>query len=162
MFIASLKIKKQNIITVGLCIVLIILVIVFIPLNQKAVAVYGNSHKNTFKTSDEIVEWLTSLGWEVDSEPFYEKEVKIPRQSDELYDQYIINQRKNGYKLYKYKGKTVKQYKYNVLNYDSGKTEAYINLLLYKDKVIAADICSPMRNGFMKPLVSNTDALDIK
>ncbi len=152
MFTVSLKLKKQNILSIILSVAIVVLIIVFIPLNNQAMSVVKLNKTPTCKNTEEIVEWINSFGWEVESEPFYNTTVTIPKKEDEIYTQYIINQRQNGYRLDKYKGKKVNQYKFKVLNYNEGKTEAYINILMYKDKIIASDICSPLKDGFMRPL----------
>jgi hypothetical protein len=56
------------------------------------------------------------------------------------------------YDLSKYSKKTPNRYTYKITNYPSYEGTVYANIIVYKDKVIAGDICSADAKGFMHTL----------
>jgi hypothetical protein len=58
-------------------------------------------------------------------------------------------QKKQKLNLEKYKGKTAKRYTYVITNYPDTTETVYLNLIIYKNKVIAGDVCSADVNGFI-------------
>ena len=58
-------------------------------------------------TNEARVKFLTDLGWEVTTSPAEATEVKIPRDSDEVFARYNELQKSQGYDLTKYAGKKV-------------------------------------------------------
>lgn len=106
------------------------------------------SLSQTLKTNEDRVEYLRSFGWEVQVTPTVEMEVQVPKEFDTAYQAYNELQQKQGLDLEKYKGKRAMLYTYALSNYPSGKEGVTASLLLYKDKVVAADISAPEADGF--------------
>lgn len=152
MFTYSFRMKKSTIITVVLSIVVVILTVILIPVGGKAVQTYQANSAPTCKTNEERVEWIKSMGWEIEEQPSSEIQVMIPRQFDEIYSQYAMAQRQQGYRIDKYKGKTATKYCYIATNCEEAKGNAVISILQYKNKIVAADISSVELGGFLKPL----------
>ena len=102
-------------------------------------------------TKDERTSFLKSLGWEVDLESERERDVIIPETFDEIYESYNELQKKAGFDLSDYKGKTVKKYSYIILNYPSAEKGDIIklDLLISDGRVIGGDIYSPRLDGFI-------------
>ena len=102
-------------------------------------------------TKDERTSFLKSLGWEVDPESERERDVIIPETFDEIYESYNELQKKAGFDLSDYKGKTVKKYSYIILNYPSAEKGDIIklDLLISDGRVIGGDIYSPRLDGFI-------------
>ena len=101
------------------------------------------------KTNEERAAFLRSFGWEIDDTPLSETEVRIPDEFDAAYQSYNELQRSQGLDLEKYKGRKCMLYVYAVRNDPSGEEGVTASLVLYKNKLIAADICSADADGFI-------------
>ena len=101
--------------------------------------------------SSDILKFISSKGWEVDKEPDEVREIIIPSEFDDVYNNYNAIQIKDGYDLTDYAGKRVKRWTYTVLNYPGYENEEFIkiNILMYDDEIIGGDICSIRLDGFM-------------
>ena len=104
------------------------------------------------RTFDEAarVDYINSFGWMVEGNCRME-EIIIPRQFNDVYLEYNKLQKKQGFDLSLYSGKTAKQYTYKVLNHPSNGENIYLHLIVLDDKVIGGDISSTELNGFMQP-----------
>ena len=76
----------------------------------------------------------------------------MPENFDRVILGYNQIQKKQGLDLSKYERKRVTHYAYEVTNYEHDGT-VYVNLLVHKNKIIAADISSAANGGFVLPLV---------
>ena len=72
-----------------------------------------------------------------------------PKDFDKVFAAYNEIQRKQGLDLSSFKKKSVMRYTYVVTNYPDYAGEVYVNLLIYRNTVIAGDICSADVNGFV-------------
>ncbi|MBQ8448815.1 MAG: DUF4830 domain-containing protein, partial [Clostridia bacterium] len=81
--------------------------------------------------------------------PIEEVEVSIPAEFDTVYIGYNDIQKAQGLNLAKYKGKEVVRYTYEVTNYEGYDGTVYINLLVYRNKVVGGDVCSADASGFI-------------
>ena len=77
------------------------------------------------------------------------KTVTIPSEFDKIFAAYNELQKEQGLNLTKYKGKDVTRYTFAVTNYKSYEGTVYANVLVYRNRVIAGDICSADVNGFV-------------
>ncbi len=113
------------------------------------------------ETHEERMTFFSQFGWEIDENPAEVKEVIIPEEFDETYEDYNDIQRQQNLDLEKYKGARVKMWSYNVLNYPGYEgTEGIIrgNILVYDGVVIGGDICSNELGGFMHTFTANDGA----
>lgn len=101
------------------------------------------------KTNEERVALLKSYGWEVEETPAEEAEVTIPAEFDRVMENYNALQKSQGFDLSKYKNRDMIRYTYRVTNYPDYEGTVYANLLIYKNRVVAGDICSSDVNGFI-------------
>ncbi|MEG2039260.1 MAG: DUF4830 domain-containing protein [Oscillospiraceae bacterium] len=108
-----------------------------------------NVKKGKTKTNETRVDFITSFGWQIVEEPVEILEVLIPEQLDAAYEQYNAIQKDQGFDLSKYCGKQVKRYTYSVTNYPDTPDNVQISLLIYKNTIIAADVCCTKLDGFM-------------
>ncbi len=102
--------------------------------------------------AEERLSFLSQFGWQVEEEPAEVKEVVIPTEFDDVYNQYNVIQKEQNLDLEKYKGARVKCWSYRVENYPGyeGKSDIIrANLLVYNGVVIGGDICSIELSGFM-------------
>lgn len=94
------------------------------------------------------LDFLEQFGYDVNPEPLEIKEIMVPDEFDTVYDAYNDIQKAQGLNLMKYQGRKVTRYTYEAENYDfEGRVMA--NMLVYKGKVIAGDICSLDGEGFV-------------
>ncbi len=101
---------------------------------------------------EEILEFISHYGWEVDEEPVEVREVVIPEIFDDVYSNYNEIQSEQGFELEKYAGQRVKRWTYVIRNYpDTMPEDDYIriNLLVSDGVVIGGDVCSVKLDGFM-------------
>ena len=83
----------------------------------------------------------------------------IPSEFDTVYTGYNDIQKEQGLNLAKYKGKEVVRYTYSITNYENYEGVVYINLLVYRNKIIGGDVCSADASGFIHGFAKDkTDA----
>ena len=97
-------------------------------------------------------QYLIALGWEVGEEPEEIREVVIPQEFDDTYQQYNQLQKEQGFDLERYKGQRAKVYTYRVLNYPDHPDNILAHLVICDWKVVGGDVCSAQLDGFMQGL----------
>lgn len=100
------------------------------------------------ETNEERVAFLTGFGWQVEQEPTETREVMIPAQFNDVYQNYNAMQQAQGFDLAPYAGEVCTQYKYHVTNYPN-ETEVYATLLVYGRLIIGGDLACAEVDGFM-------------
>ena len=98
-------------------------------------------------TNDERVRFLTDLGWKVANSPTETSQVKIPKESGDVFERYNALQKSQGYDLSQYAGKTVMRYVYTIENYPNATAPVYATLLIYKNQIIGGDITNTAPGG---------------
>ena len=101
------------------------------------------------KTNEQRVALLESYGWQVEPEPRSEREVQIPKTFDDTYQAYNAIQLGQGLDLTPYQGKRATLYTYELLEYPTGQEGVVANLLVRRNRLIAADISAPEADGFV-------------
>lgn len=149
---------------IGVAVVTLVLIIALVPGGSTVVEAGASVADNDtstevsavsfdkVKTNEERIALLKSFGWEVESEPKEETDVTIPAEFDRVMENYNAIQRSQGFDLSKYKNRDLKRYTYRVTNYPNYEGTVYANLLVYKNRVVAGDICSSDVNGFILSL----------
>ena len=118
---------------------------------EEAVSAAGEaSIAQKLKTNEDRTAFLRGYGWEIDDTPVIETEVRIPETFDASYQSYNELQKAQGLDLERYKGKKAELYVYAVHNDPSGEEGVTASLLLYRDRLIAADISSAQADGFVR------------
>ena len=106
--------------------------------------------------NDGRVAFLKSFGWEVAASPVESSQVKIPKQTSEVFDRYNQLQKSQGYDLTQFAGKHVMRFVYKVTNYPGATEPVYATLLVYKNQIIGGDITDTAATGkiqgFQMPL----------
>uniref|UniRef100_UPI0040273A77 DUF4830 domain-containing protein n=1 Tax=Eubacterium sp. TaxID=142586 RepID=UPI0040273A77 len=105
-------------------------------------------------TNEEREQYLTSLGWEFNIE-CTEKEIIIPQQFNDTYQQYNEIQKAQGFNLEDYKGQSAVVYTYNITNYEGYENRdcIFANLIVCEGNLIGGDVCSTsVSDGFMQGL----------
>ena len=98
-------------------------------------------------TNDARVKFLADLGWEVTASPTESMQVRIPKETTEVFDRYNQLQKSQGYDLSKFAGKTVMRYVYKINNYPGATEPVYATLLVYRDQIIGGDITDSAPGG---------------
>ena len=112
------------------------------------------------KTNEDRVAFIEGFGIKVKSEPVREESFTMPDDFDRVILGYNQIQKTQGLDLTKYERKRVTHYAYEVTNYDTDGT-VYVNLLVYRNRIIAADISSLADGGFVSAL-TDVDASKLK
>lgn len=98
------------------------------------------------------IEFLRKYGWEAEVPPISEEEIVIPAEWDEVYTGYASLQQAQGFNLDKLRGKTVTEYTYHITNYPE-KDEVAAHILVYKDRIVGADISEMEQGGFCMEVI---------
>ena len=98
------------------------------------------------------IEFLQKYGWEAEVPPISEEEIVIPAEWDEVYTGYASLQQAQGFNLDKLRGKTVTEYTYHITNYPE-KDEVAAHILVYKDRIVGADISEMEQGGFCMEVI---------
>lgn len=107
----------------------------------------ANDEQNAATPAD-VVRFLQGFGWELDEIPVSVKNVQIPAEFSEVYEEYNSLQKKQGYDLSKHRTDYASNYCFKVTNHQSGG-EVFANVLVIDGKVVGGDICSYSLSGFM-------------
>lgn len=156
MFIYSLKASTIKFFAV-VCVALatLITLIAFIPVaavDDVSVSAEMDIDYSGIKTNDDRIKFFSQFGWQIDPEAVESVEVTIPEEFDKIFTAYNELQKRQGLDLAKYKGKNVRRYTYRVTNYDGYDGTVYASILVYRNRVVAGDVCSADTNGFMHGL----------
>lgn len=125
---------------------------------QSVATQINGSISQKLKDNDERVAYLHDFGWSVEETPIMEMEVQIPDTFDADYEAYNQMQMQQGLDLTKYQGKRAMVYVYTVIDYPTGEDGVTATIVLYKNKVIAADISSAQADGFQHGLTERPSA----
>ena len=159
MFIYSVRagtLKFVGVICVAL--VALITIIAFVPSvdgtvpDTEAGAVASGEQSIRYdkvKGVDDVAEFLGQFGWKVSDAETASEEVSIPKEFDKIFAAYNELQKRQGLDLTKYKGKNVQRYTYEITNYDGESGKVYVNVIVYRNKVIGGDVCSANVGGFI-------------
>lgn len=168
MFVISVKARNVKLIlSLFVAVAIVLGVAMTVPMANQSknkageIAVGKSIEKINFKnvsSNEERISFLKQFGWEVESEAIDIKEITIPYEFDQVYQNYNRLQLPEGMDLEKYKGKSVKRYTYLVNNYDYDGS-VYVNLMIYRNTVIGGDVCSAKKDGFVHGLTKGSDFL---
>lgn len=131
-----------------LFIILSAIIIAFLLITQfLSVKVSGTE----ISTNAQRVQYITTLGVDLESDESEQKQVIIPQEFGDVYRNYNALQQTAGFDLSAFKGKKVTVYTYHTTD---GKA---VNLMVYKNKLIGGDISDLSVNGEMISLKGNED-----
>lgn len=153
MVIFTAKLSKARLIGIVAAAAALILFIIFLA-NRGTGTSMEPTAAAKLATPESRVEYLSSAGYTVSQEPVRTQEVQIPKEFSEVYQQYNQLQMSQGFDLTKYQGKRIMQYVYRIENWPEENSEpVYATLLIYKNKLIGADIARGGEDGFLRPLL---------
>ena len=155
MFVYSMRASTIKLVGV-VCVALTVLItlIAFVPTYTISSQASADADGVTYnyekvKTAEDAVTFLGQFGWEVNATPTEVKTVTIPEEFDKVFAAYNELQKEQGLNLSKYKGKDVTRYTFTVTNYPNYEGTVYANVLVYRNRVIAGDVCSADVTGFV-------------
>ncbi len=149
MQVLTFRAKPKYIFGAILCVAgLLVILITFIGNHSAKPAALSGT--DVVATDNERAQFLSSFGWEFDSE-YTKKTVTIPTTFNDVYTQYNKIQKAQGCNLEDYCGKTVELYTYRITNYPGYQDSdcIFANILVFENRVIGGDVCSTAKNGFM-------------
>ena len=149
MFVTILRANTLKLIGLTvLSFMIVAALVIFVPSYESEAASGSVRYEKVYSNSDRV-EFIASFGWQVAQTPIEEVTVSIPAEFDTVYIVYNDIQKSQGLNLAKYKGKEVVRYTYEVTNYEGYEGKVYVNLLVYRNKVIGGDVCSADSSGFI-------------
>jgi hypothetical protein len=149
MFVTILRANTLKLIGITvLSFMIVAALVIFVPSYESAAASTGISYDKVYSNSDRV-EFIAGFGWQVAQTPIEEVEVSIPAEFDTVYLGYNDIQKAQGLNLAKYKGKNVVRYTYEITNYEGYEGTVYVNLLVYRNKIVGGDVCSADASGFI-------------
>ena len=147
MKVMTIKAKPKAVFGAILVITGIIVIILTFLSNHTKKAEQASATPISCATAEQRKEYLASLGWEFDSESA--KEITIPKQFNEVYNNYNSVLKKQGFDLEEHCGKTATLYTYNITNY-GGEDDIIADLIVSDGILIGADLCNPSADhGFL-------------
>ena len=150
---AKVDFKKIMLILLAVAAVIVALILLF----------GGDSRETavqTVATNDGRVQFLKDFGWDVTNTPVESSQVRIPKESSDVYRRYNTLQQSQGYDLTPYAGKNVMRFVYKINNYPGATEPVYATLLVYKNKITGGDITDTAAlgkiHGFRMPETIST------
>lgn len=105
------------------------------------------------KTEEDRIAFISQFGIKVKAVAAESEEFRVPENFDRIIRDYNEIQKMQGLNLEKYKNKKVTRYTYEAENYEGQEGTVFVNLIVYRNTVIACDVSSTEPNGFLHPLV---------
>ena len=148
MFVYSVKASALRFVAVFIvCIAAMALFLAFVPTYSSETPV-NSVTDDAEDESKYLAAYIEELGWSVSDMP-EKSEYTIPAVFDAETQAYNEIQKKQGFDLTEYSGKTATKYTYEITNYNEHDGTVYLNLLTFSSKVIGGDICSAEDGGFI-------------
>ena len=143
MLVMTAKLNKKKAAIIFTAVVLAIAAIVMLLSGDNASATVSGAVSD----NDARVAFLKSFGWDVVTSPVESGQVKIPKESSQIFERYNALQKSQGYDLSQYAGKTVMRYVYQVKNFPDATEPVYATILVYKNQIIGGDITNTSPKG---------------
>ena len=102
---------------------------------------------NAADTAEMRTDFLKSLGYSPDEQSEESEDILIPAEFSDVYKNYNDLQKESGCDLSLYKGAACTRYTY--IDTETGRR---LNLIVYKNRIIGGDSCTPSLTGDMTPL----------
>ena len=96
-------------------------------------------------------EFLSALGYSAVGDAQSTVEYTLPATLDTVLQSYNELQKEQGFDLSRYTGKTLTRYTYELEGYEGKTGKVYANLVLYRDRIVAADVMGE-GGSFVRPL----------
>ena len=103
-------------------------------------------------TNKKRISYIQSLGYSVSTSSVSSKNTEIPEEFSDVYINYNKIQKDAGFDLSEYKGEEV-----TIYTYDLEDSEKFLNMIVFKGKIIGGDISSHLLGGSMVPLSAKNE-----
>lgn len=107
------------------------------------------------KTNDDRLAFISQFGIEVSGDPKEEVTFRVPSKLEGVLADYNELQKSQGLDLTKYENKKVTRYTYEIEGYGDYTGPVCVNLIVFRNRVVACDISSADPSGFIEPLVKS-------
>ncbi len=155
MFIYSVRASTIRFFSV-IALTLIVLTALLIVGSNTRDSVFASSDTVDFsnvKTNEDRLAFISQFGINAKEAPTETEDFRVPESFDKVIAGYNEIQKKQGLDLSKYKNKRVTRYTYEASGYEGSSDTVFVNLIIYRNTVIACDVSSTDPNGFVAPLV---------
>lgn len=107
------------------------------------------------ETEQQRISYIESFGWDAGITRVDVKEIRIPVDFDEVYEEYNAIQQQQGFDLRRYRAHSVRQYTYEISRTDDDPVPMLAHLLVENGVIIGADITSAQAGGFTGALAAD-------
>ncbi|MBQ8350467.1 MAG: DUF4830 domain-containing protein [Clostridia bacterium] len=156
MFIYSLRASTIKFFgVVALSLIALFGLMIFVPQYEAAEAVKPTEETVDYtgiRTNEDRIAFIGQFGYTVEPEPLESSEFVLPEEFDRVLAGYNEIQKQQGLDLSRYRKKSVTRYTYTVTNYEEYEGTVYVNLIVFRDRVVGCDICSADPSGFVEGL----------
>ncbi|MBQ6877072.1 MAG: DUF4830 domain-containing protein [Oscillospiraceae bacterium] len=137
MLTASVKTTKTKLLGTA-CVILAAIIALILFFGEKEAGNAAESISRHVSDNGERIAYIASKGFKTAEEPSSVEDVLLPEEPDEILLEYNELQKKSGFDLSPYYGKTVKKYVYPLLE----EEETYVTLYVFEETIIAAEVAS--------------------
>lgn len=154
MFVYSFRASTARFLSVvALALVTLILLVIFVP-TYAATETGGATYTySKIRTEEDRRAFLSQFGWEVAGEAVETREVTVPSEFDKVFAAYNELQKEQGFDLSRFRKKTLTRYTYEVTGFPADfpayDGTVYVHLLVYRNRVVGADVASADVSGFI-------------
>ena len=157
MFVYSLRASTLKFFAVMvLAVASVVCLALFVPSYGEVAEAGSEIVYEGIRTEADRLSLLSRHGYTVKETPIEQATFTLPEEFDRALASYNELQKEQGLDLSRYKKKTLSRYTYEVQNYEGYEGTVYVNLILFHDRVVAADVCSADPTGFVKALFVST------
>ena len=154
MFIYSVRASSLRFFALIILTMATLIGIIFFTQNEAtALAASTEIDFSGIKTNDDRLEFISKFIPGVCGEPCNTVTFSVPESFDRIMLSYNEIQKSQGLDITKYKNKKVTRYTYELEKWGVDEIPVFINLVVYRNKIIACDVSSQDPTGFVKPLV---------
>ena len=138
---------------IAVTLVVLCAIIIFGSTGAVAASVGADIKLSGIKTNEDRLAFISQFGLSVSGEAKESESFAVPERLDRVLGEYNEIQKQQGLDLTKYKNKKVTRYTYSVGDYEGYDGEVNVNLIIYRNTVIACDVSSADPSGFVRPLI---------
>ena len=155
MFVCSVRASTIKFFSVVFVSLLVLGIILFGGANKEVSASAGANGINFsgIKTEDDRVAFISNFGITVKPGAVEVSEFAVPKDFDRIIAGYNEIQKMQGLDLERYKNKKVTRYTYEAENVAGHEGTVFVNLIVFRNTVIACDVSSTSPDGFVEPLI---------
>lgn len=147
MFTLGFKLTKKKTAILAVTLILVFFISIYVGYKQEYKPTENAYYCNNI---DDVITYLKSF--DVDCGEFLIDEITVPYEFGEVYSSYNSIQQEQGFNLAGYKGKTLTRYTTKVNNYPDSNDDVFVEVLVFKNLIVGADIYSVSSNGFIVAL----------